>query len=264
MRFVILFWLLCFSLQVQARTFEHQPLTELLQQTVHALPGGHATAVNYRLLQQQQAQLEAYLTSLSAVDADIFKQWPAAERLAFLLNAYNAWTLQLILTAYPNVDSIKDLGTLFQSPWQKRFIPLLGQHRSLDEIEHDMIRGSGDFNEPRIHFAVNCASIGCPALREEAYNAATLEQQLEQQTLRFLSDRSRNLVTDERLQLSAIFKWYKEDFQKPWRDSRSLASFLLRYAQALQLDERQQQQLAAGKLPISFLDYDWRLNAVAQ
>ena len=264
MRFLTLLWLLCCSFLGQAQTFEHQPLTELLQQTVHTLPGGHGTAVDYRLLQQQQGQLEAYLASLSAVDADIFKQWPAAERLAFLLNAYNAWTLQLILTAYPNVDSIKDLGTLFQSPWKKRFIPLLGKNRSLDEIEHELIRGSGDYNEPRIHFAVNCASIGCPALREEAYNAETLEQQLEQQTVRFLSDRSRNIAAEGRLQVSTIFKWYREDFQQPWRDSHSLASFLLRYADALQLDERQQQQLAAGNLPISFLDYDWRLNATAK
>ncbi len=85
-----------------------------------------------------------------------------------MINAYNAYTVRLILIRHPNLESIKDLGSLFQSPWQQGFVPPLGQTRSLDDIEHGMIRGSGRYRDPRIHFGVNCASIGCPALRPEA------------------------------------------------------------------------------------------------
>ena len=91
-----------------------------------------------------------------------------------MINAYNAWTVEFILTKYPDLDSIKDLGSFFNSPWDKEFIPLLGKTVSLNDIEHGLIRGSDRYNDPRIHFAVNCASIGCPALREEAYTGDKL------------------------------------------------------------------------------------------
>ena len=114
------------------------------------------------------------------------------DRLAFLINAYNAFTLKLILIRYPKLESIKDLGSLLRSPWKQRFFTLLGQDQSLDDIEHEIIRKPGAFDDPRIHMAVNCASIGCPMLREEAYVGARLDAQLDDQVIRFLSDRSRN------------------------------------------------------------------------
>ena len=118
----------------------------------------------------------------------------------------------LILTAYPNLDSIRDIGFWFRSPWRKKFIPLFGEQVSLDNIEHDMIRGSGLYNEPRIHFAVNCAAIGCPGLQAEAYQGSKLEQQLEAGTRLFLSDSSRNYHADGRLFIPSLFDWYDEDF----------------------------------------------------
>ena len=141
-------------------------------------------------------------------------------------------------------------------------IPLLGTTRSLDDIEHRLIRGSGRYQEPRIHFAVNCASIGCPPLREEAYDGARLEAQLADATRRFLADRTRNRLSVKGLEISSIFRWYREDFDTDWPQGRGLGGFLASHGDALGLDEQQRRALVAGDLRISFLDYDWRLNRV--
>jgi hypothetical protein len=138
---------------------------------------------------------------------------------------------------------------------------LLGKERTLDEIEHELIRGSGRYRDPRLHFAVNCASIGCPALRGEAYDGARLEAQLDEQARRFLSDRSRNRLEGGTLHVSPIFKWYRGDFEQGWRGANTLGAFLALYADAIGLIPAQAQALREGTLPIEFLDYDWRLNA---
>ncbi|MCB1647686.1 MAG: DUF547 domain-containing protein, partial [Pseudomonadales bacterium] len=151
---------------------------------------------------------------------------------------------------------------LFRSPWKKAFIPLLGQTLSLDNIEHDMIRAEDVYKEPRIHFAVNCASIGCPALRTEAYTGEALEQQLEEQTVAFLSDRSRNRVEAGELKVSAIFTWYQQDFEKGWGGYGSLQSFFVQYASALGLSDQQVRALADDDMEIGYLPYDWQLNDV--
>jgi hypothetical protein len=156
------------------------------------------------------------------------------------------------------VKSIKDLGSLFTSPWKKRFFSLLGQPRHLDDIEHGVIRAPGVFDEPRIHMAANCASIGCPALRPEAYVAEKLEAQLEDSVMRFLSDRSRNRVNAQsgRLEVSKIFDWYGIDFAR----AGSVEAWLARYADLLADDPQTRQALREGRLRLAFLDYDWALN----
>ncbi len=131
--------------------------------------------------------------------------------MAFLINAYNAATVQKVLTRYPDIRSIWDFGKIFGNPFKDEFIPLLGAKRSLDWIEHDTLRKR--YREPRLHFALNCASVGCPMLREEAYVASRLENQLEDQARRFLSDRSRNRYRDGKLEVSKIFDWFKDDFE---------------------------------------------------
>ena len=108
-------------------------------------------------------------------------------------------------------------------------MPLLGKTRSLDDIEHGLIRGSGKYNDPRIHFAVNCASIGCPALREEAYTATDLESQLQEQTVRFMSDMTRNIAQDNTLSVSSIFKWYGDDFEQGFKGAYTLQQFFMQY-----------------------------------
>jgi len=241
----------------------HADWQTLLSQHIKVIDNGHSTAVDYAAIQRQQTLLQRYLKKLSQVSRSKFDAWSKSKQLAFLINAYNAWTVEFILTKYPDLESIKDLGNLFNSPWDKEFIPLLGKIVSLNDIEHGLIRGSGRYNDPRIHFAVNCASIGCPALREEAYTADKLEQQLTEQTERFLSDTSRNYIRINNLYLSSIFKWYGDDFEVGFRNAKSIQSFILLYADVLKLTDKQKSALVKQDLNIKFLDYDWNLN-VAQ
>ncbi len=248
------------SLASAATTFDHGQWDALLKQHVRPLNGGQATQVDYQGFADDNVLLKGYLAELSQVTQAEFDRLPTDEQLAFLINAYNAWTVDLILTKWPDLDSIKELGRFFRSPWSKSFIPLLGETRSLDDIEHVMIRGSDRYQDPRIHFAVNCASIGCPALRNQAYTGEQLEAQLEQQTQLFLEDRSRNRIEGGKLALSSIFKWYREDFEKGWKGYDSLEQFLVHYAASLSLSPEDTKQLTEKKMSIRFLDYDWALN----
>lgn len=239
----------------------HDSWNALLNNHVVSINNGHSTEVDYTAIKLEQYKLKAYLTLLSTVSQTEFDSWEKPKQLAFLINAYNAFTVELILTAYPDIASIKELGSFFSSPWSKDFVQLLGKKRSLDDIEHELIRGSGRYNDPRIHFAVNCASIGCPALREEAYTAVDLENQLQTQTVRFLSDHTRNRLEGNTLKLSSIFTWYKGDFEKGFRGSHTLQQFLLLYPNALELSVEQQISLKNDDMKVKFLDYNWDLNA---
>jgi len=243
---------------------DHASWDALLARHVDVRDSGSITTVDYAGFATDRALLQQYLQDLEAVERRAFDNWPEAEQLAFLINAYNAWTIELILGEWPDLKSIKDLGSLFRSPWSRSFIPLLGKTRSLDDIEHKLIRGSDRYRDPRIHFAVNCASIGCPALRAEAYRGPELEAQLAEQTSLFLRDRSRNRMADDTLQLSSIFKWYREDFEKQWKGYGRLEEFLLQHADALDLSPADRVRLQAGTLDIDFLSYDWKLNATGR
>lgn len=240
----------------------HENWNTLLTQHVSPVNKGHSTSVDYKGFLAQRSQLKNYLKELEQISQSDFNEWSDNKKLAFLINAYNAWTVELILTEYPDLKSIRDLGSFFRSPWEKSFIPLLGNTYSLDDIEHQLIRGDNKYQEPRIHFAVNCASIGCPALREEAYEESKLEMQLEEQTQRFLSDKSRNYIQGKQLYLSSIFKWYKGDFERGFRGANSLESFLLLYPESLELSENERTTLKNNDMEIDFLDYDWQLNDV--
>ena len=238
----------------------HATWDALLKKHVVSLRGGQATQVNYNAFRADQAQLKQYLQMLAQVKPAEFERWDKPAQLAFLINAYNAATVDLVLSGDANLKSIKDLGSLLRSPWKREFVPLLGQTRSLDQIEHGLIRGSGRYNEPRIHFAVNCASVGCPALRPEAFVGAKLDAQLEDATRKFLADKTRNRLNAGQLEVSSIFKWYREDFEKGFRGTKTLGQFLGLYSQSLSLNPQQSQALAQGKLKIDFLPYDWNLN----
>ena len=246
---------------VRAAALDQSAWDSLLKAHVISIRNGQATQVDYAAFAAERNQLKQYLAGVSGVTLPEFDSWPPPAQLAFLINAYNAFTIELVLTGYPDVASIKDLGSVLRSPWKKRFIPLLGETRSLDDIEHDLIRGSGRYAEPRVHFALNCASIGCPALRPEAFTGERLDAQLEKAANAFLSDRTRNRLDGKALQVSSIFKWYRGDFEKGWRGADNLASFFLLYREALGLDDNAANRLKAGQIKIEFLEYDWRLNA---
>jgi hypothetical protein len=258
--------LLALALTMTAPAFafdhSHAAWDALLKEHVAWLPGGHASQVSYSGFQQDRVALKAYLGSLSAVGKKEFDGWSRNQKLAFLINAYNAFTVELILTRYPDLESIRDLGSLIRSPWKTKFFTLLGEPRHLDEIEHGMIRAKGVYDDPRIHMAVNCAAIGCPALRPEAYVSERLDSQLDDQVLRFMSDRTRNRYDPQRkaLQVSKIFDWYEGDFEQGHRGIDSPESFFAGYAVQLADRPEDQQAIREKSVKIRYLEYDWALN----
>ncbi|MGQ0751409.1 MAG: DUF547 domain-containing protein [Betaproteobacteria bacterium] len=247
--------------------FDHQHgrWTGLLARHVVLIDGGKGSRVRYDALARERAALKLYLESLSKVTEQEFRSWTKPQQLAFLINAYNAATVEKILMRYPDIKSIWDFGRLFGHPFKDRFIRLLGREMSLDNIEHDTIRADAAYEDPRIHFAVNCAAVSCPMLREEAYVADRLEKQLEEQTVRFLSDRSRNRYSAKAgaLEVSKIFDsapWYGGDFRRGWKGYTSLEQFFASYAHLLADDPAPQNLIRDRRAPLRFLDYDWRLN----
>jgi hypothetical protein len=259
---------LLFAAPLAQAAFDHRHAVwdALLAKHVVLITDGKASQVNHAGFQADRAALRAYLDALSAVSEAEHQGWSSPQRLAFLINAYNAFTVELILTRYPNLRSIRDLGSLIQSPWRRPFFTLLGAERHLDNIEHDIIRARGVFDEPRIHAAVNCAAIGCPMLRNEAFTADRLEAQLEDSMRRFLADRSRNRFEAERktLWVSKIFDWYKGDFEQGHQGMTSLDATFARYADALGDTPHEREAIRQGNLRIRYLDYDWALNATGR
>ncbi len=202
--------------------------------------------VDYQGFKNVEAKLDRYLKILEETDP---KALSRNEQFAFYINAYNAWTIKLILSDYPGVQSIKDLGSLFKSPWKKKIARIDGDVVTLDNIEHDTLRPR--FKDPRIHFVVNCASKSCPPLRSEPYRGAVLDQQLTEMTKNFINDPVYNRLEGNTLYVSSIFKWYSEDFDD------DIVGFFEKYAEG-GLKEKLQKQ--AGEIDVEYLDYDWSLN----
>ncbi len=252
-----------FAPSANAQSFDHSHAawSALLKKHVVLVDGGKASQVRYAQFAGDRAALKAYLEALSAVPEAQFRGWTKPQQMAFLINAYNGFTVEKILTRYPDIRSIWDFGKLFGNPFKDEFFTLLGRKFTLEGIEHETLRKKGAYDEPRVHFAVNCASIGCPMLREEAFVAERLEAQLEEQAVRFLADRSRNRVsTQGRLEVSKIFDWFKEDWSSGYQGIRSREQYFANYAKLLSDSPEQQKLVAEGKAPIVFLEYDWALN----
>ena len=202
--------------------------------------------VDYKGMIKDSTDLNKYLEVLSAANPDS-KNWSRNEKMAFWINAYNAYTVKLIVNHYP-VASIKDIkkGIPFvNTVWDIKFIKIGGKTYDLNNIEHNILRP--DFKDARVHAAINCASYSCPVLRAEAFTADKLEEQLTDAMRKFVNDPLRNKVSAKKAELSEIFKWFKGDFT---RDKGSIRSFINTYADT-KLD-------ANGR--ISHIDYDWRLN----
>jgi hypothetical protein len=202
--------------------------------------------VDYQGFKNEQGRLETYLKVLENVDTERLSR---DAQFAFYVNAYNAWTIRLILTGYPDIQSIKDLGSLFRSPWKKKICRIDGKVLTLDDIEQNILRPR--FKDPRVHFALNCASKGCPPLLSEPYVGARLDQQLNQVTRAFINDPRRNRLEGDTLFVSKIFDWYAEDFND------DVKGFFLKYAQG---DLRRRLERDREKISVEYLDYDWSLN----
>ena len=241
------------ELQEETSRFDHDHglLTGVLDRIVHG------DEVDYRMLSEAPGDLRDYLGLLEAVRADEYRAWSKDQKYAFWINAYNAYTLDLVQRSYP-VKSIKDLGGLIRSVWKKSFIPLghlagkPGKELSLDHLEHSILRP--EFEDARVHAAINCASISCPPLRDEAYRAAGLDQQLDSQVAAWLLDPERNSLDEEgTLRVSRIFDWFAGDFE---REAGSVQAWITSHAPEGELEWLR----TAGKLQVRYLDYDWRLN----
>ena len=217
--------------------------------------------VEYQGLLANREGLDRFNADLAAVSRETYDSWSEAEQIAFWINAYNSLTLQAIIDNYP-VESIRGINGV----WDKIEFTVLGEKMTLNNIEHDVLRV--DFNEPRLHMAIVCASIGCPFLRAEAFVGDRLDQQLEEQTLQFVSD-SRHFTIDKEnneVGVSSIFKWFGEDFEKTYGTDtgfeghndtdRSVLNFIAQH-----LDSENQSYLKDSKYRFKHLSYDWNLNS---
>jgi hypothetical protein len=205
--------------------------------------------VDYQGFKDEEKQLDAYLKRLEQTDTGKLSR---DDQLAFYINAYNATTIKLILSRYPDIKSIWDLGSRilrWKSPFKKKIVHIEGRTISLDDLEHGILRPR--FKDPRIHFALNCASKSCPPLISEPYRGATLDDQLDASTRAFLNDPERNRLEGNTLYVSKIFDWYAEDFDN------DVVGFFIRFA-----DGELKAKLVANKdkIKVETLDYDWSLN----
>lgn len=250
------------SMNVQAKPIDHQysAWDSLSKAHVVWLSDQKQSRTDYAGMQSERAKLQQVLVDFSEVTQAEFDQWKPVQQVAFLINAYNAFTVELILGKYPDLNSIKDLGSLIQSPWKKKFFTLLGERRNLDWIENDMLRAR--YQDPRIHVGINCASIGCPALRNEAFTPTKLDAQLNDSFARFVGDTTRNRYADGKLQVSEIFKWFSVDFEKGNQGFKQVGDVFARYAALLSPDATVQSKIVAKAVPITYLPYDWKLNDV--
>ena len=217
---------------------DHSVWSSLLQK--HVSQDGN---VDYKGIINDKITLEQYLKTLS--ENPPHPSLSKNGRLAYWINAYNAFTVKLILDHYP-LNSIKDISEglpMINSPWDIKFFKIGGVDFDLNTIEHEILRMK--FDDPRIHFAINCASFSCPKLRNEAYESERLESQLKDQAFDFMNDASKNQITDTEIKVSSIFKWFRGDFTK----KGSLHEYLSLYHS--KVDEKNK---------ITFGVYDWSLN----
>ena len=234
--------------------FNYQDYAQVLKTYVNA-----QGLVNYSGLQANRAQLDRFVQSMGAVPQNVYQSWSEQQRLAFLINAYNAFTLQSIIDQNPLKSSIRRIPGV----WKRRKFLVAGEQKTLDNIEHATIRK--EFSEPRIHAALVCAAISCPPLLNEPYTGDKLEQQLEERSSKWIKgvhglaiDRNSNTVS-----ISAIFKWFGEDwlgqygtnqFKGNAKEKASL-NFASKY-----LSPQDAQYLRAGNYRVKYLNYDWALN----
>ena len=206
--------------------------------------------VDYETLHRAPQPLDDYLNHAARVPRSQFDGWAKPERMAFLLNVYNAATLKLMADHYP-IASIKMIGGV-RSVWNLKVVRLFGEKCSLNHLEHEMIRKM--FQSPSIHFALVCGAKGCPILRKEPYTAARLEEQFAEQARAFLRDEEKNFVDlgGKELHLSPIFKWYREDFG---RSDAEIIRFVADY-----FPPKTAEALRGGGFKIHYTEYDWSAN----
>ena len=231
MRWLFFLFLLCITHQLKGQKSIHSLWTTALKEYVD-----EEGKVNYLHWNKDTKLLDDYISSLE--ENPPANYWTKNDSLAYFINAYNAVTIKLILDHYP-LKSIRKLVT----PWRFKRFKLNGKKISLNHIEHQILR---KMKEPRIHFAINCASASCPKLRNRAFYAHSMEQQLEEVTTGFINDPKRNQLNQQEMVISRIFQWFGGDFGT----KKERHAFIRRYAkQPIDINAK-----------VRFLNYDWQLN----
>ena len=243
-KLLILFALTLFSFsfiysQSVKNNIDHTKWTALLKKYVNK--NGD---VNYKGFIKDSVALNTYLNLLSGNEPST--RSTKNEKFAYWINAYNAFTIKLIIKNYP-LKSIKDLGSAAtnDSPWDKNFFTIGGKTMTLNIIEHEILRKQ--FNDPRLHFAINCASYSCPKLLNTAFEALKLDKQLEESAVDFINDNSKNTITANDVKLSSILQWYGADFTK---NGVSKIDYLNKYSKVY----------INRTASVEYLKYNWTLN----
>lgn len=211
--------------------FDHSKWNTLLKR--HVSENGN---VNYKGFKTDRSELATYINALAQNRPN--EDWRRDDILAYWINAYNALTIDLIIKNFP-IKSIKAI----KDPWHQRLWQFGDKWINLNGIEHDILRV---MDEPRIHFAIVCASVSCPKLQNEAFTATDLEVQLSKATATFLNDRSRNEISKDLIILSKIFKWFSKDFER----NGTVIDFLNTYSDIA----------ISQSAKIEYKDYNWELN----
>ncbi len=199
--------------------------------------------VNYIAFIQDSIIFKEYLKKLS--ENPPANNWLEEEKLAYWINVYNAFTIDLIIDNYPikSIKNISDGLPMINSPWDIKFFKIGNIALDLNTVEHEILRKQ--FEEPRIHFAINCASISCPKLRNQAYKSEKLEQQLEEQTHYFINNSNKNIINKNETKLSKIFDWFNSDFN----EKGGVLNYIKKYKPELNQENK-----------VDFLEYDWGIN----
>ncbi|GJL63621.1 MAG: DUF547 domain-containing protein [Nitrospirales bacterium] len=248
-KWVFTFFVVVVVIAQPAWAFDFSKWDDLLKKYVAeaTIDGVNIHAVDYQKL-GKDPDYGALVKDLETVSLANVKT--KQDKLAFWINVYNVMAVKIVLDHYP-VESIKDAGSFFQAVWKKDVGTVGGKTRTLNEIEHGILRKLG---EPRIHMAIVCASVSCPDLRKEAYTVKQLDAQLDDQVRKFLANTDKGLRVDSKkkqVYLSSIFKWFKEDFAP----KGGVISFITPFA-----PDDVQGTLKSGSPRVVYLDYNWNLN----
>lgn len=204
--------------------------------------------VDYAGFKTEHPKLKAYLAYLAEINPDDLSRDDA---FAYYINLYNAATIDLVLENYPGIDSIKDIGGLFGNPWKIEFISLKGKKVHLDHVEHDILRPR--YKDPRLHFAVNCASLGCPPLHPQPFEGQTLDAILDKLTRQNMADPAHTRLEGDDLYVNKVFDWFGED----WGDTEDKIAFVRKYSSREQAAEI---ETLGGRLDLKYSRWDWTLN----
>lgn len=232
----------------------------------------HKAMVDYKGLKARRERLDAFVGAMAGLEPERFEAWSRKDKIAFWLNAYNGLTLRVIIDNYPIKASFwrsriypKNSIRQIAGVWDEITFNVMGRRLTLEQIEHKILRAK--FNEPRIHMALVCAAMGCPPLRNAPYVGAKLDEQLDDQTRRFLTDSAKFNIdrSEARLYVSPILKWFGEDFVKTYgpetnigghdKGESAVSNFIASY-----LPEADKNYVLGGRYDVKYLKYDWSLN----